>query len=240
MQKIILGDSYKLIKQIPDNSIDLVIVDPPYEQAVTQGSGAFGTKKRLNYAQMADISDGFDFAILDDFVRVLKKINIYIFCSRKQYLPILKYFIEGKKCNWTPINWCKDNVVPACNNRYASDTEYCLFFRESGVPVYGNFKTKRTWYVTHTNVKDKKEFNHPTPKPLHIIENFIINSTKENDTVLDTFSGSGTTAVACKKLGRHCIAIENREKYYKPSIERLAATTAQTHKSEFFAQTTLF
>lgn len=240
MQKIILGNSYELIKGLATDSVDLVLVDVPYDIKVTQGSGAFGVKKRLNYKQLEPISEGFDYAILDEYVRVLKKINLYIFCSRSQILPLLKYFVEERGCNWTQINWCKDNVIPACNNRYASDTETCLFFRESGVPVYGTFETKRTWYVTHTNVKDKKLYNHPTPKPLHIIKNLIFNSTKEGDLVLDTFSGSGTTPVACKELNRRCIAFEKDEKYFKTSTERLAATNALSVKAEIATQQSLF
>lgn len=241
MQKIILGNSYKLIKEIETNSVDLVLVDPPYDIKVKQGSGAFGVKKKLNYKQLESISESFDFSILDEFVRVLKKINIYIFCSQSQVLPLLKYFVEDKGCNWTQIDWCKDNVVPACNNRYASDKEICLFFRETGVKLYGTFKTKRTWYVTHTNVKDKRLYSHPTPKPLDIIRNFIINSTNEGDLVLDTFSGSGTTAVACKQLKRRCIAIEKEEKYFKSSIERLEAATAlPVTNAEIATQQTLF
>lgn len=239
MQKIILGNSYELIKGLATDSVDLVLVDVPYDIKVTQGSGAFGVKKRLNYKQLESISEGFDYAILDEFVRVLKKINLYIFCSRSQILPLLKYFVEERGCNWTQINWCKDNVIPACNNRYASDTETCLFFRESGVPVYGTFETKRTWYVTHTNVKDKKLYNHPTPKPLHIIKNLIFNSTKEGDLVLDTFSGSGTTPVACKELNRRCIAFEKDEKYFKTSTERLAATNVLSVKAEIATQQSL-
>ena len=73
MQKIILGNSYKLIKEIETNSVDLVLVDPPYDIKVKQGSGAFGVKKKLNYKQLESISESFDFSILDEFVRVLKK-----------------------------------------------------------------------------------------------------------------------------------------------------------------------
>lgn len=240
MQKIILGNYYKLIKGIDTNSVDLVLVDPPYDIKVKHGAGAFGVKKKLNYKQLESISDSFDFSILDEFVRVLKKINIYIFCSQSQVLPLLKYFVEDKGCNWTLISWCKDNVVPACNNRYASDKEICLFFRETGVKVYGTFKTKRTWYVTHTNVKDKRLYSHPTPKPLELIRNFIFNSTLEGDLVIDTFSGSGTTAVACKELNRRCIAIEKDKNFYKSSVERLEATTVQTVIADVFTQQSLF
>lgn len=227
MQGIILGDAYKLIKEIPDKSIDCIITDPPYDIKVEHGAGAFGVKKKVNYKELADIASGFDYSILDDFVRVLKKINIYIFCSRSQFLPLLNYFVKQKECNWSLINWHKDNVLPACGNRYLSDTEYCLFFREKGVKVYGNFETKRTYYITHRNTLDKKTFNHPTPKPLFIIKNFVINSTQKGEQILDPFSGSGTVAAACEELGRSYVAFENNKSFYDASLQRLAYIKAQ-------------
>lgn len=230
--ELIYGDSYEIIKNVSDNSIDLVVIDPPYDIQVEQGTGAFGVKKKLNYGEIKGISKGFDFSVLDELCRVMKKINLYIWCSRKQILPLLKYFVEQKKCYWTPINWCKDNTVPTCNNKYRSDVETCLFFREKGVPLYGTAYSKVTYYVTHTNKEDKKKYNHPTVKPLQIIKNFIINSSKEGDLVLDIFSGSGTTAVACEELKRRCIAIENNEKYFKTSVARLEATIEQMKTKE--------
>lgn len=224
---IIQGDSYELIHNISDNSVDLVIIDPPYDLAVEQGTGAFGVEKKLSYKNIKGFSKGFDFSILDELCRVMKKINLYIWCSRKQVLPLLKYFVEEKKCYWTPIDWCKDNTIPTCNNKYRSDKETCLFFREKGVKLYGTAYSKVTYYVTHTNAIDKKKYNHPTVKPLDIIKNFIINSSKEGDLVLDTFSGSGTVAVACSELGRNCIAIEKEEKFYKTSVARLEAAIEQ-------------
>lgn len=102
-----------------------------------------------------------------------------------------------------------------------SDTEYLLFFRENGVKIYGTYQTKKKYYVSPTNKEDKQKYNHPTIKPLNIIENLIINSSKENDVVLDCFMGSGTTGVACKKLGRDFIGIEIDEKYFKIAEERI-------------------
>lgn len=236
MQRIFLGDSYKLIKGIGDNSIDLVIIDPPYKQAVKQGTGAFGVTKKLSYKQIQGISDGFDLSILDELVRVLKKINIYIFCSKEQILPLLDYFVIERGCYWTPIRWIKDNVVPTCNNKYLSDSEYCLFFREKGVKLWGNSKSKKTYYISHTNVIDKRKYGHPTPKPLDLIKNLIFNSSLEGDLVLDCFSGSGTTAVACKELKRRCIAIENNKNYYKSSVERLEAVTILNVKADTTSQ----
>lgn len=186
------GDSYELIKDIPDKSVDLVITDPPY-LVETDGAGLFGTK---NYNGVRYVMKNIDFmkngineSILDELCRVMKKINIYIWCSQKQLIPFLKYFVEKKKCNWNLITWHKTNPIPACGNKYLTDTEYCLFFREKGVKVNGTFNTKFTYYVTSKNIKDKKLYEHPTIKPLDIIKNLVINSTSGGGTRTRLFYG---------------------------------------------------
>lgn len=70
-------------------------------------------------------------------------------------------------------------------------------------------------------MEDKKLYKHPTIKPLNIIENLVINSSNENDVVLDCFMGSGTTGVACKKLNRKFIGIEIDEKYFEIAKNRI-------------------
>ena len=155
---------------------------------------------------------------------LLKKVNIYIFCSQKQIIPLLDYFVKKKKCNWNLLTWHKTNPVPACGNKYLTDTEYILFFREKGVPIHGEFKTKFTYYVTPLNQKDKKKFGHPTIKPLEIIENLIVNSSNEGDVIIDPFIGSGTTAVACINTNRHYIGFELNEEYVEIAEKRIENT----------------
>ena len=218
---VYFADAYQAIKQIPDKSIDLIITDPPYELSVEQGVGAFGKKKRLKFDKIERLSKGFDFAILDDFVRVMKHINIYIWCSKRQIVPLLNYFVVEHDCNFNIICWHKTNAMPKCGNCYMQDTEYCLFFRERGVPLQGNAKSKTTYYVQSTNKLDIERFGHPTPKPLQIIENFVINSSNVGDVVLDPFAGSAVTGVAAKNTDRKYLLFENDEKEFKNGSNRL-------------------
>jgi len=129
--------------------------------------------------------------------------------------------VKGKKCNYNIISWHKTNPIPACGNKYLTDTEFILFFRERGVKIYGEFHTKFTYYLTPLNQKDKKLYGHPTVKPLNIVRNFIINSSLPGDIVLDPFMGSGTTAVACLETGRHFIGFETNEDYYNIALSRI-------------------
>ena len=239
------GDCLELLKSIPDNSIDLIVTDPPYV-VETQGAGFFGKKSdeySMNYKgkkaytyggeryvmkEISNMSDGFSENILDELCRVMKKVNLYIWCSQKQLYQLINYFVIKKKCNWNLITWHKTNPIPACGNKYLSDTEYCLFFREKGVKIQGSFDTKFTYYVTPLNSKDKKQYGHPTIKPLDIIKNFIINSSNEGDIILDPFMGSGTTPVACVETNRHYIGFEIDENYYNIACKRLDEVESKT------------
>jgi site-specific DNA-methyltransferase (adenine-specific) len=219
-------DCLEGLKQIPDNSIDLVVTDPPYE-IQTSGAGIYKQPDKQYVKELNLMKDGFSPEILDELCRVLKKINIYLFCSQKQIIPLLDYFVKEKGCNWNLLTWHKTNPVPACNNKYLTDTEFILFFREKGVKIYGEFKTKFTYYVTPLNQKDKKLYKHPTIKPLEIVKNLIINSSREDDVILDPFIGSGTTAVASKKLNRNYIGFEISEEHCKIAEKRVSELEAQ-------------
>lgn len=213
LNKIYNMDCLEGMKLIPDNTIDLVVTDPPY-LIETSGAGIYKQADKQYVKELNDMKDGFSTQVLDELCRIMKKINIYFFCSQKQIIPLLDYFVKGKKCNWNLLTWHKTNPVPACGNKYLTDTEFILFFRERGVRVYGEFNTKFTYYVTPLNQKDKKSYGHPTIKPINIVKNLIVNSSLENGLVFDPFMGSGTTAVAAIECGRNYLGYELNPDYY--------------------------
>lgn len=221
--KLLNGDCLELMKDIPDKSIDLIVTDPPYLIASGGNGGCFGAEKCTYHSQVSknkDLSSGISNDVLDELYRIMKKPNIYIWCNKNQLRQYINYF-EDKGCTTDLLTWHKTNPVPTCNNKYLSDTEYLLYFRK-GVPLYGSYATKKKYYVTPTNKKDKELYNHPTVKPLHIIQNLIINSSRENDVVLDPFMGSGTTGVACVNTNRNFIGIELDKGYYNIAKQRIA------------------
>lgn len=241
IDNIYLGDSYKLIKEIPDKSIDLIVTDPPYvgrfEKKHPTGIFNYRTIKYNNDIINAKIDNGFDLSLLDEFVRVMKKINIYLWCNKNQIYDYLTYFTKERNCSWEMIVWAKDNPLPFCSGHYLIDKEYCLYFWEQGAYVNPTSKTGKTVYVTHINLEDKKKYGHPTIKPIKIIENLISNSSVKGGVIFDPFSGSGTVAVACKNLDRHYIAFEINEKFYRTSLERLGK---QVEKKDDDVQLSLF
>ena len=217
-----LGDCINILKSMPSSSIDLVVTDPPYEISVSHDQGKLAKEKGITfYKDLEDINNGFDDKVLDELVRVMKKINIYIFCSIKQVPKLIEYFVNQRGCIFNILCWHKTNVNPLCNNTYMKDTEYCLFFREEGVKLGGDWKTKATYYLSPMNTKDKERYKHPTCKPLKFISDMIYNSSEEGQTVLDPFMGSGTTGEACVRLKRNFIGIEIKEEYFKTAKERI-------------------
>lgn len=224
--KLYQGDCLEVMKNIEDGSVDLVVTDPPYEIATT-GAGMYKQADKQYVKELNGMKDGFSEEVLDELCRVMKKINIYFFCSQKQIIPLLDYFVKKKKCNWNILSWHKTNPIPACGNKYLTDTEFILFFREKGVKVYGSFDTKRTWYVTPLNQSDKKKYGHPTVKPLSILENLVVNSSQKGEVVLDCFMGSGSTGVACLNTNRNFIGIELDEGYFKIAKERIEGVNEQ-------------
>ena len=218
INKVYNMDCVDGIKLLDDNSIDLVIIDPPYKLDIVKLKN---TTKFNNYAnELLGLKDGFDLKIIDLLVTKMKKINIYIYCSKRQVKELLEYFIN-RKCNYEILTWHKMNPSPLTNNIYLPDTEYIVFAREKGVRLYGNYHTKRKYYISGVNQADKKKWRHPTIKPLPFIENHIINSSNEGDLILDCFAGSGTTLVGAINQNRNFIGFEINKKYYEIAQYRI-------------------
>jgi DNA modification methylase len=227
-------DCYKAIKEIPDKSVDCIYTDIPY--LITHGgSGSSPLSLRINKlaeVDLADIKNGIDFAILEEFIRIMKKINIYIWCSKMQILDIMNFF-NKYNCNYEILVWCKDNPTPATNNVWLQDVEYCLYFRESGVKLNDGYELKSKWYSSPINKRDKDKFEHPTIKPIELVKRHLLHTTQPNDIVLDCFMGSGTTCVASKDIGRHYIGFEIEKKWFDIAKDRLNQTDASGQMSLF-------
>lgn len=230
-------DCYKAIKDIPDKSVDLIITDPPYEMVCGgHGKGSLAdrkTKQNEEFRQTG-LYDGFSNDILKEFVRVMKKINIYIWCSKNQIYQIINYFNSlNRDLNFDILTWHKTNPAPLANMTYLNDTEYCINFRETGCTIKGSIEEKKKYFITALNKNDKDLFKHNTIKPYSIIKQLVINGSNEGDVVLDTFLGSGTTCVVAKDLSRHYLGFEISEKWYKIATERLNQVDANGQMSLF-------
>jgi DNA modification methylase len=229
--EIILGDSYKLIKELPDKSIDCIYTDVPYKYD-SGGGGSSELSKRIikidKTLEEANLVDGFDYSILDDYVRVMKKVNIIIWFSKLQMQHIMNYFLSlDREIYFEPLMWVKTNPTPATHNTWLPDVEYAFHFREKGVSLNDGYDIKSKWYMSPINKSDKDAYGHPTIKPLEVVKRHLLHITQPNDIVLDTFMGSGTTAEACILTGRRYIGYEISEEYYKICMDRLSGITKE-------------
>lgn len=236
LNKITCGDCYELIKELPDHSIDCIYTDIPY-LIEDGGCGSSEVAKRIIKIQkqeLADIRSGIDMEILNEFVRVMKKINCFIWCSKLQIYDIMKFFCEmPQRINFEILTWNKSNPTPQTNNVWLPDIEYCLYFRETGVRVNDGYEYKSKWYTSPINKKDKDSLEHPTIKPLPLVKRHLLHTTQPNDIVLDLFVGSGTTCVAADDIGRQYIGFEINEKWAKIASDRLNNIDAKGQMSLF-------
>jgi site-specific DNA-methyltransferase (adenine-specific) len=214
----------KMIKE--GRKVDLIVTDPPYDIKNTNSGSKTKLSKRIQSQQDAlvelDITKSIDYStICSKFLKLQDKVNMYIWCNKAQIPFYLDFFVTSNECSFDIIKWVKTNPVPAYNNKYVTDTEYCLYFRKGGLCMPSNMDDAKTLYTSPINKKDKDKYGHPTIKPLPIIKKLIRNSTKEGDVVFDPFMGSGTTGEASKEEKRGFIGVELTKKYYEIAKERI-------------------
>lgn len=218
------GDCSQIMEKINNKEIDLILTDPPYLITNTKAGGKSNLSKSIqpmnNEISDNNLINGFNYElVLNELVRIGKN-NIYIWCNKAQ-IPIYFDFFLKKHFSFDIIKWVKTNPVPLFSNKYLSDTEYCLYFRKNAYCCPQNFEDSSTLFLHPINQKDKKDWEHPTIKPLPIICRMIRNSSKENDLIFDGFAGSGTTAIASIKNNRRFIGCELNTRYFDMACKRI-------------------
>ena len=233
------GDCFELMKELDDNSIDLIITDPPYGiSGTTPGSvktvGFYDYMKDLD---KANISSGYDIVKFgNEALRVLKAPKIYLWCNKLQIPEYLDFWVKEKRCKFDILCWHKSNAVPTYSGKYMCDTEYCLFFhRDCTSCAPQSYDDGKTWYTEPINMRDKELYDHPTVKPVKILERLVRNSSKEDDLILDPFMGSGSTGVACLYNRRRFLGMELVDKYFEVAQDRLAKSAVDAGFQQVFA-----
>jgi len=225
--KIYNMDCYEGMKLLADKSIDLIITDPPYEFISKNPNGAgFMKKEKKEHIHKVNTSIGMSFnpiQFLESTKRILKHMNMYVFCNKKLLLPYLQ-FIEDNNYSFDILLWAKPNPVPIFNGHYLIDKEYLIYIREKGA-VFNSDTGYENYFTIFNHSIGSKKFDHPTVKPIKFIKKVMRISSNENDIILDPFMGSGTTAVACKELNRQYIGFEIQKQYCEIANKRLQQQT---------------
>lgn len=217
--RLIRGDCKEVLPRLQKSSIDLVLIDPPYVLDTHGGTQNKDLQRKIHANHIKDISSGFDYSVFELCEPLLKSPNYLVFCSNKQISSLMRYF-ESKNLSTTLLCWHKPNPVPFANGKHLSDLEFIVYARGKGAHFNNELpisKKSKVYTVPSTN----RGKLHPTEKPLTLIQEMILLHSFEGDVVLDFYSGSGTTGVACKSLNREFIGIEIEPEYHKIAKSRI-------------------
>jgi site-specific DNA-methyltransferase (adenine-specific)/modification methylase len=248
LNKIIQGDCIEVLKKLPNNSIDLIFADPPYNLQLSK------ELYRPNQTKVEGVNDKWDkfnsFKEYDEFTynwlkeckRVLKDNgSFWVIGTYHNIFRVGKIMQDLGYWILNDIVWIKTNPMPnfkgtRFNNAHetliwATKSEKSKYtFNYKSMKVYNDDKQMRSeWYIPICQGKERlKDENgnklHSTQKPEELLYRIIISTSKIGDIVLDPFLGSGTTAAVAKKLRRNYIGIEKEEKYIKAAKKRLKYT----------------
>lgn len=252
--RIIIGDCREKLKEIPSNSVKLVVTSPPYN--IGKPYGKYKDKLPLNeWEELINDVTKEIYRVLTDDGSFFLNLSPIPFGDGKEILPLpyIGYNIM-KKNNFylrNMITWTFNNMQN-CTRRLSGRYENILWgvkdldnyiFNLDDIRIpYITQNDKRltgtgrnptdVWYFDRVNNMTKNKYNlqHPTIYPLPMIERIIKMSSNEGDTILDPFAGSGTTLVAAKLLNRNAIGIELDEKYESEILYRLELGNFETVK----------
>ncbi len=213
-------DCIEGLNQFPDNSIDLIIADPPY--GISKKLNCKG--KRLGTTAKLD----FEFGEWDVFnkkwleVAVHKTKGWFIsFCAKKD-LGI--YWNALEKDGFIAVDalvWQKPDPLPLnAKSRFLNAWEVAVVGKKPG----GTWNSKYEHNILKFQAPKGNNRIHPTQKPLELIKKIIELTTNQEDLVVDPFMGSGTTAAACKILKRNYVGFEINKDYCRQAIERVEVT----------------
>jgi len=205
MMQLILGDCLEEMQNIPDKSVDLVLTDPPYGIDIgnqSQGKGG-GVARKIDYG----VNDW------DKATPTQEVFNEMFRISKNQIIFGGNYFIEFLHNSPCWIVWNKDN-----GESDFADCELAWTSFESAVRIV---KYRWAGMLQQAGVKKEKRV-HPTQKPVGVMEWILTNYSKENETILDCYMGSGPVGIACKKLNRNFIGIDDNLKHFNTAQDRIS------------------
>jgi site-specific DNA-methyltransferase (adenine-specific) len=238
------------VARLDDSSVDLVIADPPYGLGKDYGNGS----DKKSYSEFLKWTHEWIEAVIP---KIKDTGSIYVFTTWRFSPEIFVYMKQKRLLMLNEIIWDRRvPSMGGSTRRFSSVHDTIGFFAKSKnyyfdidpvrIPYDPETKKARTrsifvgkkWLEVGYNPKDvwsvsrlhrihRERENHPTQKPLEIIERMVKSSSPENGVILDPFAGSGTTIEACIKNKRRCIAFEINPSYCNIIDERIQRATMQ-------------
>ena len=219
--RLMCGDSTSIdaVEKLMDGDVaELVFTDPPYRMQVEGGSNQIVGQAARKLGEMIKHLCEFDpIAFLNTLPTVFKKntLNAYIFCNKDLVPDYLQWAVESGY-SFNILFWKKPNAIPL-GGSHRPDVEYLLLFRKSA--VWNNALKDVNYSKCLEHGRDIGK-DHPTKKPVELIENQVKISSTPSSVVLDFFGGSGSTMIACEKVGRKARLMELDPKYCDVIVKR--------------------
>lgn len=228
MIRLVNEDAKEWLPSVQAKSVDLILIDPPYE--ISRETGFSKGEETGRDTDRFRVS--MDFGSWDDNFSGLKEIIAECYRTLKDggtmicfydlwKIETLRSYFEATKFKQIRfIEWIKTNPVPLNSklNYLTNAREIAVVGVKKGRPTFHSEYDKGVY--EYPICHDRGRF-HPTQKPVELIKDLILKHSNEGDTVLDCFSGSGTTAVASVLTGRDFVGCEISKEYYTKSLKRL-------------------
>jgi site-specific DNA-methyltransferase (adenine-specific) len=252
---LLLGDSFKLLRMMEKESIDMIFADPPYflsNGGITVQSGKMVSVDKADWDKGLSTSEKLDYN--RKWIRLCKNVlkkdgTIWISGTMHNIYYIgVALELEGFSII-NNITWRKLNPPPNISTRaFTHSTETVLWARKIISPTKkgnhlfnyslmksenGGKQMKDVWEYSLTKPSEKKMGKHPTQKPLALLERIILSSTIEGDVILDPFNGSGTTGIAAIKHHRKYIGIDFEKTYLDLTLRRYNSLKGDINEEKF-------
>jgi len=212
--KVFNEDCFITIKRMQDESLDLVLIDPPYGDGI--GYGRSG-KEIMNNAD-----ETINYAFLNAIYPKMKNnTSLYLFSNHK-FCDVIKEYAVSIGYNYRMLCIMVKNNI-GMGYGFRNQYEVCLVL-EKGKAKYNRKDMSNVWKMKHVQHTDS---SHPHQKEYDVLRRIILHSSNEGDLIYDGFMGSFSTAIACYKENRNFIGSELDEKWYKLGQRKLEDLKAQ-------------
>ena len=232
---IINGDCLDVMKQFDDESVDLIVTDPPYKVTPKGGWTSAGGMLKTDMYKKGHVFKHDKITpdmYAPEFHRVLKNgSHCYVMCNHINLINMLNTFTASGFHFIKSLIWNKTNKIMGLY--YMSQFEYILFFRKGkGIPIRNNGQAD-ILTIPQNKTKSKNGKNlHDTEKPVELMKILVENSSDRWNLVLDPFARIGSTCLACMDLNRNYIGIEIDENYYTIAKSRIESRTRQSYLTD--------
>lgn len=223
------------LASLPDKSVDHVITDPPYEaEAHTAGrriktvggGGNYGTTGGC-VLDFAPITDEQRRAASEQFARLARR-WVIVFCQVEAVAAWRDALVSAGLSYRRACVWLKDDAQPQLSgDRPGMGYETIVCAHAPGRSRWNGGGKRGVYHSARASTIESRPALHMTEKPLPVMEALVRDFTDEGETILDPFAGSGTTGVACRRLGRRFIGWERDPKYHSIATKRIGAAREQ-------------